>query len=359
MEDGMKALALVDSPDHVCCRYRIRAFQPALDRAGWSIEYASVSVGLAARMARLAGSGAFDAAVLQRKLLPVWQLQVLRRASRRLIFDFDDAVLFRDSYDSRGPLSPRRYRRFQATVRAADAVVAGNDFLADCALRAGAQADRVHVIPTCVEPGRYVPSCHEQSSSRLDLVWIGSGSTLQGLERQRPLWETLAGAVSGLRMRVVCDRFPDLGAMPVVKVHWSETSEAAALATGDVGVSWVPDDDWSRGKCGLKILQYQAAGLPVVTNPVGVHTEMVVHGVTGWLATTPEDWIDAVRAIRDDPTLRLRMGRAARESVERNYSVAAWGPSFVAAIAGVAPVSLSPTPHLGSIARPKTAGATG
>ncbi len=151
-EDGMKALALVDSPDHVCCRYRIRAFEPALTRAGGSITYEGMPRGVLNRIGTLAAAKSYDAVLVQRRLLPSWQLRLLRRSARRLIFDFDDAVLYRDSYDSRGPLSRRRLRRFAATMRAVDVVIAGNDFLADCAASAGAVPERIRVIPTCLNP---------------------------------------------------------------------------------------------------------------------------------------------------------------------------------------------------------------
>src|SRR5262249_34284444 len=114
-------------------------------------------------------------------------------------------------------------------------------------------------------------------------------------------------------------------------------SEAAELSRSDVGVSWLPDVLWSRGKCGLKLLQYQAAGLPVVANPVGVHPEMIAEGVTGYLASTSEEWVAAIRALRDDPPRRLEMGREARRQVERRYSVAAWSGQFLSAIAGRTP----------------------
>jgi glycosyltransferase involved in cell wall biosynthesis len=265
-------------------------------------------------------------------------LRVLRRSARHLIFDFDDAVLYRDSYDPRGPESPKRYRRFAATVRAADTVVAGNDFLADCALRAGARAERVRVIPTCVDTDRYEPSEGSGRADGIDLAWIGSSSTLQGLEQNRPLWRALADHVPGVRLRVICDRVPDLGALPVVPVEWSEPTEARELAAADAGLSWVPDDVWSRGKCALKVLQYQAAGLPVVANPVGVHEDMVRPGVTGWLPRDPAEWVESIRALADDPPGRRRMGRAARAAVEADYSVRAWESAFVATVAGASAV---------------------
>jgi glycosyltransferase involved in cell wall biosynthesis len=339
MEDGMRLLALVDSPDHVCCRYRIRAFEPALRQAGWSLSCRPLERGTLSRIAQLRESAHYDSVILQRKLLPSWQLAILRRRARRLVFDFDDAVLFHDSYDHRGPRSAHRERRFAATVGVADAVIAGNDFLADCALRAGAPAERVRLIPTCVEPRLYpAPGTRRPgpgASGQVDLVWIGSSSTLQGLERQRPLWERLGREVPGLRLRIICDRFPDFPAVPIVPVPWTRESEARDLAAGQIGISWLPDDLWSRGKCGLKVLQYQAAGLPVVANPVGMNAELIEPGVTGYLASTPEQWVEAVRTLAADPELRRRMGELARRRVEAGFSVEAWAETFVASVTGI------------------------
>jgi glycosyltransferase involved in cell wall biosynthesis len=330
----MKALALVDAPDHVCCRYRIGAFAPSLRAAGWDLKVESLAHGLAGRLAQISRSARFQAVIVQRKLLPRWQIRALRRTTRRLIFDFDDAVLYRDSYDPRGPFCPRRAARFAATVGLADLVIAGNDFLADCARNAGTSPGRVRVIPTCIDIDRYRPATPGESRSGLDLVWIGSSSTLRGLELQRPLWERIARAVPGVRLRLICDRFPDLGPMPVVAVPWSEASEADALAAGGVGISWIPDDLWSRGKCGLKVLQYQASGLPVLANPVGVHPRMITPGVNGLLADTPDAWVDGVRDLAADPPRRRRMGLAARAAVAADYSVGAWASAFVDSVTG-------------------------
>ena len=255
--------------------------------------------------------------ILQRKLLPRWQLRILRRSARRLVFDFDDAVLFRDSNDPRGPEDDRRRCRFAAMMAAADAVVAGNDFLADCALRAGARVEDVHVIPTCVEPAGYPVARQEPIDGSLELVWIGSSGTLKGLEQPAAVWRAVAAAVPGVRLRVICDRFPRDFPIPVVAVPWDESDEARQLATGQVGVSWLPDDLWSRGKCGLKVLQYQAAGLPVVANPVGCQVEMIRPEVNGFLAASPDEWAAAVRRLADDAALRRRMGQAARRASRR------------------------------------------
>jgi glycosyltransferase involved in cell wall biosynthesis len=185
-----------------------------------------------------------------------------------------------------------------------------------------------------VDPGLYPTAfCETRREAKgLDLIWIGSSSTLQGLEAQRPLWQQLGREFPGIRLRVVCDRFPDFSPLPVVAVPWSEATEADALVRADVGISWIPDDLWSRGKCGLKILQYQAAGLPVIANPVGVQSLMIEHGVSGFLAKTTDEWRAAVRALARDSELRRRMGQSGRTAVESRYAVEAWAAAFVAAL---------------------------
>jgi len=330
----MNLLALVESPGHVCYRYRIRAFEAALKGAGWSLACAGLSRGALGRSFQLHGASQYDSVILERKLLPAWQLKILRRAARHLVFDFDDAVAYRDSYDRRGPDCAWRQRRFERTVRAADTVIAGNDFLADCALRAGARVERVRVIPTCIEPEKYPLARHTNSAGPVDLVWIGSSSTLKGLEQSRMIWQRLAEAIPRLRLRVICDRFPHPFPLAILPIAWQAQTEARELAAGQIGVSWLPDDPWSRGKCGLKVLQYEAAGLPVVANPVGTHCEMIRRGETGFLATTPDDWALAISLLAKDPTLRRQMGSAGREQVETDYSLSAWSETFVISVTG-------------------------
>jgi glycosyltransferase involved in cell wall biosynthesis len=152
---------------------------------------------------------------------------------------------------------------------------------------------------------------------------------LRGLERARPILEALGREVPGLKLKLICDHFLTLQHLPVHPCSWSEATEAAEIAAADIGLSWVPDDPWSRGKCGLKVMQYLAAGLPVVANPVGVQTEMVRHGETGFLASTIDEWVQAVRTLARDPTLRRRMGAAGRRLVEANYRVECGGEKWV------------------------------
>jgi glycosyltransferase involved in cell wall biosynthesis len=309
-------VSFVEHADHVCCRYRLRAFEPALCAAGHTLEYRPHPRGWWQAVG--AKTPAADICIIQRHLPSAWELRLLGRQYPHLIFDFDDAVWLRDSFSPRGLHSPRRARRFRTVVQAVDQVIAGSQFLADYAAQF---ADTVRVIPTCLEPSQY-PTADHRSPAAIDLVWIGSSSTLRGLERIAPMLDAIGAAVRGTRLKLICDRSLPLMTLPVTWRRWSEETERSELSLADIGIAWVPDDDWSRGKCGLKVLQYMAAGLPVVANPVGVHLGLVRHGETGFLAETTAQWIAAVRILAANPGLRARMGRAGRALVEREYSVA-------------------------------------
>lgn len=317
----MRLVALVDSADHVCCRYRVAAFRPAFARAGYDLDLTPLPRSWVGCLKLFRSLRSAETVLLQRRLLPPLLLASLRKRARRLIFDYDDAVWLRDSYSPKGMESRRRADRFRAVTRAADHVVAGNRYLAD-----RAESTAVTVIPTCVDPARYPVADH--SDARFTLVWIGSTSTLRGLERFRSTLEAVGRSVPGVRLRIISDTRLSLNHLAVDFVPWSEEGEAAALAGAGAGIAWVPDDPWSRGKCGLKVLQYQAAGLPVIANPVGVQAEMVRDGETGYLAESTGEWVAAVRRLAGDADLRRRLGAAGRAQVEAKYGVASGGVAW-------------------------------
>jgi glycosyltransferase involved in cell wall biosynthesis len=344
----VRLVALAESESHVCCRYRLTAFRPALAAAGHTLDVRAVPQSLLGRFALGRDLTSYAAVILQRKLLPRWAVALLRRRVRRLIFDFDDAVWLRDSYSAKGFDDPKRAARFRATMEACDLVTAGNEYLAAEA-RKFVPADRVRVMPTCVDVAQYsvVRSLRDRSSASghgvtgpqedgVRLVWVGSSSTLRGLERFAPTLSAIGRAVPGTRLKLICDRFAEFPGLSVERCVWNESTEAAEIATADVGIGWVPDDPWSRGKCGLKVLQYQAAGLPVGANSVGVQANFVQNGKTGFLANTTEEWVNAIRVLAADAALRKRLGDAGRRQVEERYSVEVGGRLWVEALAGFA-----------------------
>jgi glycosyltransferase involved in cell wall biosynthesis len=331
----VRIAALVEGPDHVCCRYRLRAFADEWHRAGHSLELYARPRGWWARMRLTWRVVPFDVVILQRRLPSLLEIASLRRRANRLVFDFDDAVFLRDSFSPKGLESRRRRSRFSAVVRAVDVVVAGNAWLAERARQAGAAY--VVVVPTCVQPMSYPHADHESNDGGVRLVWVGSSSTLRGLERARGLLDHVGRSIRDVRLKLVCDRFASFGRLPVESCVWQESTEAAEIANSDIGISWLPGDDWSRGKCGLKVLQYMAAGLPVVANAIGVQTDMVRHGQTGFLATTAYEWAAAVRTLAEDRDLRRRMGAAGRERVDRDFSVASGARRWSEILAALEP----------------------
>ncbi|MCE9603938.1 MAG: glycosyltransferase family 4 protein [Planctomycetia bacterium] len=307
------------SPEHVCCRYRLTAYRRLLQNVRHSLDFSLWSGTWQSTVGARHSLRDADAVVVQRSLLPTADWLLVRQFARQLIFDFDDAIFYRDSYARQGIECSYKQRRFRRVVRSVDAVVAGNSFLAEEAAR-WTDPNKVHIIPTCVDLDRY-PLAPHIASDKLRLVWIGSSSTLQGLETVRGYFRRIGKCLPHARLKLICDRDLAEAGMPTEFCAWSEATEAAELSAAEIGISWIPDDPWSRGKCGLKILQYMAAGLPVVANPVGVHPQLIEHGVSGFLATTADEWVDAVRTLARDPELRQRMGTAGRRKVEAKFSV--------------------------------------
>lgn len=312
----MRFLALVDRLDHVCCRYRVRPLESIITSSGGALHYRELA---RSRGWLSHGWPRADVVITQRGRFSWFRWQYFRRRYPHLIYDFDDALWLRDSYSPKGLISTRRLRRFQRAIRFSDWVVAGNSFLAEQAVRF-TSPDRVQVIPTCVDPDKYQLAKHEREGRKLRLAWIGSASTLHGLEQVADLLDTIGREFPGSTLVLICDRPLQLSSLQIEFHTWNPVDEATWLASADIGISWLPDDDWSRGKCGLKLLQYMAAGLPVLANPVGVQREMVLHGQNGYLVESPDDWLQAIACLGNSASLRQRMGQAAREWVEARYS---------------------------------------
>jgi glycosyltransferase involved in cell wall biosynthesis len=329
-EAARTLLALVPAREHPSVRYRIAQFEPWLAQAGLDLQIEPLSPDPIRRIRQMLRPKPQQVVLIQRKLLPLWQLAMLRATSAILVYDVDDAVFLHDSFHSLGSWSATRKLRFQATVRMADIVITGNDWLAEQVRRQTRRAE-IRVIPTCLDVARYGRAEHAPRSPT-KLVWIGSPSTLRALERGRETLEAIGRALPDAMLRIICNRFPSFRHLRIEPAPWSPGTEVRDLSSADIGISLIPDDIWSRGKCGLKILQYMAAGLPVLASPVGVHPAMLDDGSRGFLPRTPGDWIERARTLVVDPALRLAMGSAARRHVETEFDVRRWGPVFAGSI---------------------------
>ncbi len=323
-------VVLSSDPRGPVVRHRWRAYADALQAAGVVLEVTSWPKDRLGRRAALHRAEIADGVVVSSRLLTRPDVRRLRRRAHRLAFDFDDALPFRDS--ARGAeASPTRRRRFRAIVEASDAVFAGNAYLAALAREAG--ADPV-VLPTTVDVPDAPAGPPPEPPARPAVVgWIGSRSTLPYLEAE---WVTLSAVVASgkaLRLRVIADRAPSLPpGIAVEHVPWTEEGWRAALERTHLGFAPLPDDAWTRGKCGLKVLLSMSVGRPVVASAVGVQAEQVRHGETGWLAGSREELLSGLLLLLDDPEARRRMGAAALEDVRARWSVCAWAPRVVDAV---------------------------
>jgi glycosyltransferase involved in cell wall biosynthesis len=256
--------------------------------------------------------------------LPAWLEPLSPRQTARLVVEYDDAVFHR--YDRHRAFWVRWLlgRKIDRIMSRSRLVIAGNQYLADRALQAG--ASRVEVIPTAVDLDRYRLR-NREPEAEFRIGWIGSSSTAQYLELVK---EPLQALLSKGRCR-----FMLIGGRPLnwdlpglEFLQWSEEKETSYLATLDVGIMPLPDDLWARGKCGYKLIQYMAAGLPVVASPVGVN-QILVDGNNGFLARSAKEWIHALEALRDHPELRHSMGEAGRRKVELEYCTRVTAPRLV------------------------------
>lgn len=272
------------------------------------------------RAAQLAALGRVPLVVVEHQLfpyLPAWFERRLAKKGVRFTVEFDDAIY----------LTFRHRAKLAELCRIATAVVVGNRFLADFARAAGAEPS---IVPTTIALERYGPVRRSERESRpFTIGWIGLPYNFAALQTLAAPLRTLAGE-RAIVLRVVSSGAPELEGVPVERVEWSEAGEVEAIRGFDVGVMPLTDDEWSRGKCGLKILQCFAAGVPVVASPVGVNAEIVEEGASGFLARTADEWLAALRRLASDPALRDRLGAAGRRRVEQEFSADAWAPRLAA-----------------------------
>jgi glycosyltransferase involved in cell wall biosynthesis len=282
---------------------------------------------------------------LQKVILPRWFIRALKHGGRRLVFDYDDALYALGPGQQQGPralLRRRRLRRFTACLAAADLVVVENE-----PNRAETERHCRHtlIITGPIDTDRYYPLKRPASAERAETVlgWIGSPSTTPYLRVLEPVFRDLARR-HAIAVHLIGAAMFEVPGVTVRRFPWHLESEVANLASFDIGLMPLPDDPWSRGKGGYKILQYMAMGIPPVASPVGVNTDLVRHGRTGLLAAGLDEWTSALEQLIQNRSARETIGQAARADVVNRFSLVHYAPLFVQALlppqAADAPVSL-------------------
>lgn len=283
-----------------------------------SLPFFKLALSLLSRIKRLLFSKDFDIAIVHCELLPLFPHWLERLLLRKpYIFDFDDAFYLR--YRT-GKLHWLQYfygAKIDKSISRAAAVTAGNAYLADYAKRLNRNTV---LLPSVVDTDYYVPIKKAKETTIFTIGWIGSPTTSVYLDQIiEPL--TCLGREGQVHFIVIGAKCPKISGIQVTENDWNFSSEISLINSFDVGIMPLVDDEWSRGKCAYKLVQYMACGVPVVASRVGANIDVVTPDC-GFLATDSEDWILALRKIRDRPNLRHSMGLAARKHVVENYSLA-------------------------------------
>ena len=246
------------------------------------------------------------------------------------IYDLDDAFFVKYRHDRFKRVSFLLKDKFKPVISRAAAVTAGSHYLAR---QVRVWNSATYWLPTVVDTQRYV-SVPRQTDGVFTIGWIGSPSTSAYLPLlSEPLYQL--GRESPVRFVVVGGHCAPIPGVEVMVRNWTEADEVNVINTFDVGVMPLFDDEWARGKCAFKLIQYMSCGVPVVASPVGANVE-VVSKTSGFLASDSEEWITNLRRLRDDVALRKRMGSAARERIEMCYSLHSTLPTMMNVILSAA-----------------------
>jgi glycosyltransferase involved in cell wall biosynthesis len=220
-------------------------------------------------------------------------------------------------------------------ARLCDGVIAGNEFLAEYYRSRGS---RTWVVPTAVDTDRFCAGASHPTRP-WTVGWTGTASTLPFLLAIEEAVAEFLRSRPEARLLVVCDERPAFRHVPDGRwsfFPWSAAHEADALREMDAGLMPLPDTDWARGKCALKLLLYFATGIPAVASPVGMNAEVLGMAEAGHAARTPREWVDALSALHDDRARAAVLGAAGRRLVEEHFSVGVVAPRLAAIFREVA-----------------------
>ncbi len=327
----MNVLFLIQGFSVAASRYRVLQYLPYLKSKGIEATVSLYPRTLKENVLFFKNLSQYDIVFLQRKRFSQPRLGWLRRRAKRIIYDFDDSVMYRNS-KAADPISPTRKRRFVQMIKNSDFVVAGNEFLKKEVLPLN---PNVEVIPSPIDEERYPLKTYVAQQRKVTLGWIGDHGSIHYLEKMKSIFDRVGERYPDAELKIVCDTFFDCDRMRVIKKNWSAEDEVSDLQGFDIGLMPLVDDPWSWGKCGLKIIQYQGVGVPVLCTPVGINRDLVEDGVNGYYATTPSDWEEKLSFLIERPDLREQMGREGRKRVLKNYTVQACAPVLLSILSKV------------------------
>lgn len=323
-------------------RFRIEQWEPYLQKDNISIDYftfadeklvkvmpqsgrfiskaGELSKAFIRRISHLFHLSKYDVIFLYRAgtmVGPAILERLMKFFNRPIILDFDDAIFMSHTADTNRLFGWLKFSGKTSSIcRLSTAVTVGNDWLAEYALQFN---KNTFVVPTSIDTDAYQP-IEKEKHSKLIVGWTGSSTSQYHLE----MFETTLAKLlekHDVEIRVISNREPSFKTIPYIWREWSPESEINEIGQLDIGIMPNPLDDWSKGKCALKALQYMSMGVPTICSDIGANREVIQNGENGFLAKTEEDWLDQLEKLILNKNLRQEMGQAARDTVVEKYSM--------------------------------------
>ena len=260
-------------------------------------------------------SNKYDLVVIEHQAFPYLTFFLeyfLRMLNKNIILEFDDAIYL---------THPRKMPKL---IKMSKAVIVGNDFLKEYAVKYN---KNVKVVPTVIDMRRYVEkgqgSRVKGDEGRIIICWIGLAYNIDYLKQLSDVFRKLSDKIT---LKIISNKNIEIEGVNIIFKKWNNETEVEEIQSSHIGIMPLRDDEWSRGKCGLKLLQYMAAGIPSAASPVGVNKEIISDGVNGFLASSEDEWYEKLLRLCEDFELRSKIGLEGRKTVEEKYSIEKWAP---------------------------------
>lgn len=332
-------------------RYRVIQYLPFLKREGYSCSVLSAISGFSTflmiespdfnrffkmlyyfyvfveRMLRLVWaiiiSWRYDIVFLQRTTFPFCLEKVLKTVNGNIIFDIDDAIYLPDMEGSDFVTGIKRYIKEKEVInilKVSRTVIVENEYIKSFVQRF---CSNIYKIPGPIDTDRFYPLYDKSDRNCVVIGWIGSPATTSYLH-------ILDGVLKAIKEKYPFVRFRFIGIgkyenpdITFEKVNWNYETEVSELQNFDIGIMPMPDNEWTRGKLGCKMLQYMAVGIPAVVSYTPTNAEIIKHGENGLFAGSQREWIEGLSRLIENESLRNNVGRNGRETILRTCSIQA------------------------------------
>ena len=252
-------------------------------------------------------------AIIEQQLFPYMPFPIEKRyLPKNYLVEFDDAIYLTHP------------KKLPKVIRNASGVIAGNRTLADYSKQYN---QNVHIVPTVLDSENFQPR-EKTKREKLIIGWSGIEYNFKYIRNLGPIFDRLAKKYP-VEIVILSASPPRDFDFPFTHEKWNEKTEVDQIGQFDIAVMPLEMDEWCKGKCGLKLLQYMSLEIPSIATPIGVNSEIVKEGENGFTAITQEEWEQSLTRLIEDPTLRTKLGKAARQTVIDHYSLEVWFPKIV------------------------------